>query len=76
MKIIIATVFVLLTRVDGLPVYVVPDNITEVTTPYAGSCSTKAKAFVRTFSSTYCVLETPEDVVKKFRDIAPEHPQT
>lgn len=60
--------FGVLTRADGAKVYLVPDMITEVTPPYAGACPHNAKAFVRTLSSTYCVLESPEDAVRILKE--------
>lgn len=63
--------FGVLTRLDGSPVYIVPDMVTEVTAPFGGMCNPKdplAKALVRTLASLYCVRETPDEARRILSD--------
>lgn len=54
--------FGVLTRLDGSPVYIVPDMVTEITAPFGGMCEGKnARSYVRTLASIYCVRETPDE---------------
>lgn len=72
MKIILAALFVLLTRNDGQPVHIAPGMVTEITIPFAGLCPPGAKTFVRTLSSTYCVREPLDQVRRVLEDASRE----
>lgn len=73
MNIILAALFVLFHRAgDGAAVHIAPGMVTEITTPFAELCTPKAKTFIRTLSSTYCVREDIEDVRAKLEDASRE----
>ena len=59
-------VFVTLTRADNTPVYVAPDNVTDVSNAL-GDCTKGTRAVIHTFIGMLCVLESPEEVMQKFR---------
>jgi hypothetical protein len=63
----IAWVFILLTQLDGSPIWV-ESSAVQIIRPATKQCQTAIGAGIRVGATTLCVRETPEEIERKIKN--------